>query len=164
MIAKRRATSRCEERTLLEADPITFSGAWMGMLYDLITEQGAELAADYRVATPARCFSVFLAISRNDPVSIADLARWHGFSHQLMRTRLAELESLHLIKSTQSGEDARKVVLRLTSAGKADLQKVEAVCEKARAALRRVFTESGLDPQALPRVAAALRRQSLIAR
>ena len=153
-----------DERSLLEEDPLTFSGAWMSLIYDLITEQGTEIAADHKAATPARCFSVFLAISRNDPVSIADLARWHGFSHQLMRTRLAELEGLRLIRSQPSREDARKVILRLTSAGRADLPKVEAACAHARTALRQVFAEAGLDAQALPRVADALRRRSLRAR
>lgn len=167
MPMKRQATTLAAAagaRSLLEADPLTFSAAWMSMIYDLITEQGAELAGDSGAAVPARCFSVFLAISRNDPVSITDLARWHGFSHQLMRTRLAELERLGLVASAASREDARKVVLRLTSAGRADLPKVERVCAKARAALRQVFSEAGLDPMALPRVAHALRRRPLRAR
>ena len=159
-----RATALRQDASLLEEDPVTFAGAWMSMIYDLITDQGAALAIAHGAVTPGRCFSVFLAIARNDPVSIADLAEWHGFSHQLMRTRLAELEGLGLIKSQPSKADRRKVVLRLTAAGRADLSKVEVACAQAKLGLRQVFAEAGLDASALPRLAEALRRRPLSAR
>ena len=148
-----------QDLSILEEDPVTFAGAWMSLIHEIITKQGAALAAEHGAATPARCFSVFLAIARNDPVSIADLARWHGFSHQLMRTRLAELERTGLIKAAASKDDGRKVVLRLTAAGRADLAKVEGACAQARIGLKRIFVEAGFDPAALPRVADALSRE-----
>lgn len=150
--------------SLLEADPLTFSASWMSIIYDLITSQGEELAHEHGAVTPARCFSVFLTIARHEPVSIADLARWHGFSHQLMRTRLAELERHRLIKSAVSNEDRRKAAVCLSAAGKSDLPRVEAACARARVALRQIFAEAGLDATALPRVAKSLEKSALAAR
>lgn len=150
------------EPSVLEEDPVTFVGGWMTLLRDVINRQGQEILSASGALTPARCVSVFLTIARRGAVTTADLARWHGFSHQLMRTRIAELTDLGLIQAAPSREDARKVTLQLTRRGRADLAAVEAACALGRRALHDVFAEAGFtDPGVLPRIAKALERRPL---
>jgi DNA-binding MarR family transcriptional regulator len=146
---------------LLDDDPVVFAGAWMALLQDAITGQGQELASEVGAITPARCVSVFLAIAKHQPVTIAELARWHGFSHQLMSNRIAELMREGLVRSLPSRQDKRKQALQLTRRGKADLRMVETVCKRSRLGLSSAFAEAGIEANALPKLLRALQRQTL---
>lgn len=149
------------ESSVLADDPVTFAGGWLTLIQDMISAQGEEIVAEVGALTPARCISVMVAIARHEPVTVAELARWHGYSHQLMRIRVGELARQGLVKSAASKDDGRKQALLLTRRGKADLRAVKTVCRRARAALQSVFAEAGLDPAALPKFARALQRLSL---
>lgn len=132
------------------------------MIQEAIETQGQEILSDASVVTPARSVSVFLTIAKQAPVTIAELARCHGYSHQLMSIRVAELKRHGLIKAGPSKEDARKVALQLTRRGLSDLDAVEGACKRARTAILNVFEEAGLhDPGVFPRMATALKRRSL---
>jgi DNA-binding MarR family transcriptional regulator len=154
--------SKPAAQSLLLDDPVTFSGTWMNMIQEAIETQGQEILSDLGVLTPARCVSVFLTIAERGPVTTAELARWHGYSHQLMSIRIAELTRHGLIKSAPSKRDARKLSLHVTRRGAGDLRTLTEACKRARAGILSVFEEAGLiDPEVFPRIAKALSRQSL---
>ncbi|MFD7920981.1 MarR family winged helix-turn-helix transcriptional regulator [Streptomyces sp. NPDC059740] len=79
-------------------------------------------------------------LDRGGPLTTADLARLRGVTHQSAAKSVKDLSAAGLVRGEQHPEDGRKLLLHLTDAGRARLQR-----ERARragalgAAIRETF-------------------------
>ena len=66
--------------------------------------------------------AVLKRLARDGPATTADLARTQGMRTQSMRSVLASLEKLYMIKRKAHATDGRQVLIHLTSKGAAEQQ------------------------------------------
>ena len=112
-----------------------------GRIKDVICEEGIVLLEQRGLTTPVTDVSFILFLSQNANVSIADIARAQGFSHQRVASRIAILEKLLLVSRTADERDQRRKCINLTDKGKAEALLLEDVYKSSALALEELFVE-----------------------
>ena len=136
-----------------------------GRIKDLICEEGIKLLEQRGVTTPVTDVSFMLFLSQNADVSIAEIARAQGFSHQRVASRIAILEKLQLVSRTPDARDNRRKCINLTDKGRIEAGLLEEVYKNSALALEELFVEIDDDlMEKLYTTLNALTRESLAER
>lgn len=131
-------------------------------LSDLICAGTQALADETGLRAPVRCHSALLFLLEHGPVTVADISRSDGQSHQLVSSRLLPLEKVGLVRRVTDPGDSRRRPFELTQAGVREARQIKAAVAAHARALNDVFKETGDDlVAALDRTIAALHAQPL---
>ena len=95
----------------------TFLGRLSEQLSDLIEQQSAEVFKRAGLVIPVKSSSLMYAIAMLGPVSIADLVRALGRSHQLIQQKIPKLVTLGLVTRQPDPEDQRVNLIAITERG-----------------------------------------------
>ena len=102
-----------------------------------LTQTGASLSA--------RSTSALAVIARGEGVTVSEISRALGYSHQAVAKSVAAMERAGLVSSQACPQDNRKRILSLTAAGQAEADVVQQLAEAAEIALGEAFAEIGVD-------------------
>ena len=95
----------------------TFLGRLSEQLSELIEQQSAEVFKRAGLVIPVKSSSLMYAIAMLGPVSIADLVRALGRSHQLIQQKIPKLVTLGLVTRQPDPEDQRVNLIAITERG-----------------------------------------------
>jgi DNA-binding MarR family transcriptional regulator len=150
-----------------EADALgtAFLGLQLHMLLSVIAEQGDDLLLAHGCRIRSRLASTLMLLKRLGPLTVTELGRHLGMSHQLVAHRVKALRELGLIVPKANPADRRSTRLHLTRSGVAEAGRLARVCEAAARAYRGVFKEIGCDLfDVVISARKALERHSLVER
>jgi DNA-binding MarR family transcriptional regulator len=114
-------------------------------LGELLQSQVSEVYAEQAESFRARWFPVLVALSRNSPLSIVQLAAVLGLTHTAVAQIALEMEGQGLVGSQQDPRDGRRRLLGLTAEGEATIVRMQPLWEEVRAATAELVAESGHD-------------------
>jgi len=100
-----------------------------------------KIYASHNLAFDAAWFPVFYILSRQETVSIKDIADELGISHSAVSQLVSNLQQKGLIKTTTAGDDARKKVVAFTAKGKKLQQQVQPVWDALKKAMESLAQE-----------------------
>jgi DNA-binding MarR family transcriptional regulator len=100
-----------------------------------------KIYAARNLSFDAAWFPVFYILSRQETVSIKDIAGELGISHSAVSQLVSSLQQKGLIKTTTAGDDARKKVVAFTTKGKKLQQQVQPVWEALEQAMAGLVQE-----------------------
>ena len=95
----------------------TYLGRLSEQLSELIEQQSAEVFKRAGLVIPVKSSSLMYAIAMLGPVSIADLVRALGRSHQLIQQKIPKLVTLGLVTRQPDPEDQRVNLIAITERG-----------------------------------------------
>lgn len=99
----------------------TYLGRLSEQLSDLVELQSAEVFTRAGLVVPVKSSSLLNAIATLGPVSISDLVRALGRSHQLIQQKIPKLVKLGLITRGPDPDDQRALLIEITAAGRDQL-------------------------------------------
>ena len=99
----------------------TYLGRLSEQLSELIEQQSAEVFKRAGLVIPVKSSSLMYAIAMLGPVSIADLVRALGRSHQLIQQKIPKLVTLGLVTRQPDPDDQRVVLIQVTDRGREQL-------------------------------------------
>jgi len=111
----------------------------------LVASQAESIYQERGMIFPVSVSSTLLFISRNAPVSQAELSRSLDQPHQLVAYRVRELENLKLIQRKIDPKDNRRKLLRLTKKGCSQAKSLEEFSKLAVGTFEDLFEEIGVD-------------------
>ena len=94
---------------------------------------------------PVRTHSVLLYLLEQESVTLTEMARTDGQSHQLLASRLKPLEKLGLIRRSPDPLDRRRHPYRLAPAGKEGATAIRADIVAHARAMEELFKETGVN-------------------
>ncbi len=137
-------------------------------LHRLADRLQADVSAIYSelgLEFEARWFPVLVALHRDGPANVTDLARSLGISHQAVSQTAHVLIRRDLVKETVDAKDRRRKALSLSRKGRRLCQRLEPVWEQIREANRELLADVGVDLVAdIEQVEAALSKQGIAGR
>lgn len=92
----------------------------------------------HKIPFDAAWFPVFYILSKEDEVSITQIAKQLGTTHSAASQMVSSLQEKGLIKSTVSKKDARHKVVTFTAKGQKLLQKIQPVWQALQAAMMEI--------------------------
>lgn len=130
-----------------------------------IVEQGEDLLADAGIVFPSRAVSSVLLIGERGAISTADIAKALSQPHQLVTQRIDLLIKLEVIERTDDPEDGRRKLLKLSSIGLDQYDRLRRRLTEASEAFASLFVEIECDLSAIAmRAMSALDRRSILER
>lgn len=100
-----------------------------------------KIYAAHNLSFDAAWFPVFYILSRQETVSIKDIADELGISHSAVSQLVSSLQQKGVIKTTTAGDDARKKVVAFTARGKKLQQQVQPVWNALKEAMETLAQE-----------------------
>ena len=126
-----------------------------------------KIYASHNLSFDAAWFPVFYILSRQETVSIKDIADELGISHSAVSQLVSSLQQKGFIKTTTAGDDARKKVVAFTAKGKKLQQQVQPVWDALQKAMESLAQEGEHSKNILPAIAEieqGLQRESVFDR
>lgn len=120
-----------------------FTGAWATRFAELVNEQGRTLLQAANCKVDPLCVSALLQIEKSGQITLAELARHMGLSHQLTKQRTTKLEKAGFIAVAPDPTDGRKKMLALTAEGTSEATKLITVTTAAGEAFSDLADELG---------------------
>ncbi|WP_157799411.1 MarR family winged helix-turn-helix transcriptional regulator [Qipengyuania seohaensis] len=114
-------------------------------MMDLAHEQMQDVYAQRGLNIPVQGSSTLQAIKPGSSVSLSDLARDLGQSHQLVAQRLRKLESRRLVYRAADPTDGRKTLYTLTAEGERTWRLLDETMALATRMNSDLFSEIGVD-------------------
>ncbi len=111
----------------------------------LVAKQAEEVYSAKGMAFPVQVSSTLLYILRAGTASLLEIARALDHPHQLVAQRIKIMDKLGLLSKEPDPNDGRRTVFRLTDAGKAQGDRLEAYCKEAAAVFSALSDEVGTD-------------------
>lgn len=96
----------------------SFIGKQADDLSNLILEQIKPIYESLGIVVPVKSCSVIHYLNKYDDLSVTDLAKHLGQSHQLVKQKLPKLQKLGLIEKRDDDNDKRRSTYHLTNDGK----------------------------------------------
>lgn len=140
-------------------------GSRLRRLSDYIMQEGIETYQNYRIDFDPKWFPVYYLLSKNEQLSIMEIAANLGVSHPAVIKNARELEQKGYIESAQDLQDKRRRLLRLSADGRALLPKIQDAWTDIAGTLAQVISvqEAHL-LQAMVQVEQAFREKPFTAR
>lgn len=126
-----------------------------------------KIYAAHHLQFDAAWFPVFYILSRQETVSIKDIADELGISHSAVSQLISSLQQKGLTKTTTDGDDARKKAVAFTPKGKKLQKQVQPVWEALQQAMNGLAQEgkhSALILTAIAEIEKGLQQQSIFDR
>lgn len=134
----------------------------VGQLATLLYEQMEDCLDARDLQVPAYTTSIVQTLYHAGPQSISDLASRLRLSHQLASQRVKWLVREDFAEVAPGRDDARRRIVSLTAAGRAEAEKLQEFLPVLRAAYTDLFEEVGSDlHRAVLRAATALAERPL---
>ena len=134
-------------------------------LYDDFVRNIELWYQEFGVAAPPRTHSTMVLLDREGPLGVTEVADKLRQSHPLVLTWVRQLRNLGLVQTSNDPTDARRTLLSLTPAGKAQLEKNWAADRVVGEAYRTLMKEADAPIfDALWRIESACREEPLIER
>lgn len=134
-------------------------------LYDDFVRNIAQWYEEFGVVAPPRTHSTMVLLGREGPLGVTEVAAKLRQSHPLVLTWVRQLKHLGLVETSHDPADARRTLLSLTDAGKAQVEKnwkADRVVGEAYEALMQEADAPVFD--ALWRIESACREEPLLER
>jgi len=100
-----------------------------------------KIYAAHNLQFDAAWFPVFYILSRQETVSIKDIADELGISHSAVSQLISSLQQKGLTKTTTDGDDARKKVVAFTPKGKKLQKQVQPIWNALKSAMEALAGE-----------------------
>lgn len=147
----------------------TTKKAYLGKhCFDLMTlssEQVAEVYAQRGLLIPLEVSSTLQYVHRNEPLSVADLAKALKLPHQLASQRVEKLSKAGFVRRKPDPNDGRRFHLQLTKTGREQAERLEQCMADMARVYEEMFNEIGCDlSEMLPAATAALRSEPIAER
>ncbi|MFT3823149.1 MAG: MarR family winged helix-turn-helix transcriptional regulator [Chitinophagaceae bacterium] len=126
-----------------------------------------EIYKTHKLSFDASWFPVFYILSRQETVSIKDIADELCISHSAVSQLISNLQQKGLIKTTTDAADARKKVVTFTAKGAKLQQKIAPVWDALGAAMQELAAEGTHSKkilQAIDEMEQALEKRSIFNR
>lgn len=107
----------------------------------------------HRISFDASWFPVFYILSRQETVSIRNIADELCISHSAVSQLISSLQQKGLIKATTDATDARKKVVSFTAKGAKLQQKIAPIWDALGAAMEELASEGEHSNSILPAIA-----------
>jgi DNA-binding MarR family transcriptional regulator len=134
-------------------------------LYDDFVRNIEHWYEEFGVAAPPRTHSTMVLLDREGPLGVTEVADKLRQSHPLVLTWVRQLKHLGFVQTSDDPADARRTLLSLTEAGKAQLQKNWEADRVVGEAYRVLMQEADAPIfDALWRMEAACREEPLLER
>ena len=134
-------------------------------LLSLSSEQAAEVYAQRGLSIPLEVSSTLQFISRNDALSVADIAKALSLPHQLSTQRVEKLANAGLLRRKPDPKDKRRVCLQLTKKGREQADLLDQCMADIARVYERMFEDIGCDLSVMiPAATAALKAVPIAAR
>jgi DNA-binding MarR family transcriptional regulator len=114
-------------------------------LATLITEQGQTILREADISFSIRSASIVLLLTKNGPLTAADVAKTLRLPHQLVTQRIDALIDLKIVERASDAADARRKILKITPKGRVQLQRLKETLDLVEAAYARLFADIGCD-------------------
>lgn len=114
-------------------------------LLALLTEQGQRILADAGIELAIRSAPIVLLLTKDGPLTAADIAKTLDQPHQLVAQRLDALVDLKLVTRVGDTADARRKLLKITPRGRVQLRLLKERLDVIEAAYARMFAEIDCD-------------------
>jgi DNA-binding MarR family transcriptional regulator len=142
----------------------TFLGRLSEQLSELIEQQSAEVFRRAGIVIPVKSSSLLGAIATLGPVSVADLVRALGRSHQLIQQKIPKLLTLGLVSRRPDPEDQRVILIEITDTGREQLALLDGLAPAFDHAYAVMEEEAGPVFEGINRAIDALKSRPLIDR
>lgn len=134
-------------------------------LYDDFVRNIERWYEEFGVAAPPRTHSTMVLLDRQGPLGVTEVAYKLRQSHPLVLTWVRQLKSLGFVETSHDPSDARRTLLSLTPAGKAQVEKNWAADQVVGEAYRALMEEADAPVfDALWRIEEACREEPLLER
>ncbi len=142
----------------------TFLGRLSEQLSELIEQQSAEVFQRAGIVIPVKSSSLLGAIATLGPVSVADLVRALGRSHQLIQQKVPKLVSLGLVTRQPNPDDQRAILIAITDKGRDQLALLDRLDGEFERAYAGMEAEAGPVFDGITRAIRSLKARPLIDR
>jgi DNA-binding MarR family transcriptional regulator len=142
----------------------TFLGRLSEQLSDLIEQQSAEVFKRAGLVLPVKSASLLTAIATRGPVSVSDLVRTLGRSHQLIQQKIPKLLALDLVTRRSDPADQRVILIEISDKGREQLALLDRLAPEFERAYAEVEQDAGPVFDAIDRAIQALKSRPLIDR
>ncbi|ARR55137.1 MarR family winged helix-turn-helix transcriptional regulator [Rhizorhabdus wittichii] len=142
----------------------TFLGRLSEQLSELIEQQSAEVFKRAGLVIPVKSSSLLVAIATLGPVSVADLVRALGRSHQLIQQKIPKLVTLGLVTRQPDPDDQRIILIEITDKGREQLALLDSLDEEFERAYAEMEEDAGPVFDTIDRAINSLRSRPLIER
>jgi DNA-binding MarR family transcriptional regulator len=134
-------------------------------LYDDFVRNITEWYEEIGLLAPPRTHSTLEVLDREGPLGVTEVAEKLRQSHPLVLTWVRQLKELGLVQASHDPDDARRTVLSLTTAGKAQVKKNAEADRVVGEAYKSLMQEAHAPVfDALWRIEAACREEPLLDR
>ncbi|WEK43606.1 MAG: MarR family transcriptional regulator [Candidatus Sphingomonas colombiensis] len=142
----------------------TFLGRLSEQLSELIEQQSAEVFKRAGLIIPVKSSSLLGAIATLGPVSVADLVRALGRSHQLIQQKIPKLVTLGLVTRHPDPDDQRIILIEMTDKGREQLALLDSLDAEFERAYAEMEEDAGPVFDTINRAIVSLRSRPLIER
>lgn len=142
----------------------TYLGRVSEQLSELIEQQSAEVFKRAGLIIPVKSSSLMAAIATLGPVSIADLVRALGRSHQLIQQKIPKLVSLELVTRQPDPEDQRVNLIAITDRGREQLALLDSLDGEFERAYAEMEQDAGPVFDTIKRAILSLQARTLVER
>lgn len=139
----------------------TFLGRLSEQLSELIEQQSAEVFKRAGIVIPVKSSSLLGAIATLGPVSVADLVRALGRSHQLIQQKIPKLLALDLVSRRPDPNDLRINLIEITDRGREQLALLDGLTPEFERAYAEMEQEAGPVFDTVARAIRSLKARSL---
>lgn len=124
-------------------------GSRLKRLGDSFISDVSAIYKAHNIPFDASWFPVFFILSRENEVSIKDIADALNTSHSAASQMVSNLEEKGLVKTAASAADARRKVVAFTTKGSKLLQKIRPVWDALEQAMQQLAIEGEQSAQVL---------------
>ncbi|MGH7028275.1 MarR family winged helix-turn-helix transcriptional regulator [Brevundimonas sp.] len=142
----------------------TFLGRLSEQLSELIEQQSAEVFKRAGLLIPVKSSSLMGAIATLGPVSVADLVRALGRSHQLIQQKIPKLVTLGLVTRQPDPQDQRVILIAITDKGREQLALLDSLDGEFERAYAEMEQDAGPVFDGIKRAIKSLQARPLVER
>ncbi|MNS49670.1 MarR family protein [compost metagenome] len=142
----------------------TYLGRLSEQLSELIEQQSAEVFKRAGLIIPVKSSSLMAAIAMLGPVSVADLVRALGRSHQLIQQKIPKLVALELVTRQPDPQDQRAILIAITDKGREQLALLDSLDGEFERAYGEMEQDAGPVFDGIKRAIQSLRARPLVER
>jgi DNA-binding MarR family transcriptional regulator/predicted GNAT family acetyltransferase len=114
-------------------------------LSDLLMKDMAEIYRETNAEFQPRWFTVFMALDRQDSLTITDIAKQLGISHTAVNKIVTDMNRHGLVEKKKDSADERRFRISLTGKGRNTRRDLDELWKGVRRANAELLTEAGVD-------------------
>ncbi|TBR40434.1 MULTISPECIES: MarR family winged helix-turn-helix transcriptional regulator [Dyella] len=129
----------------IESQGLIFLPHILRRLANRFSDACDETFPDFGIVVPPRLVSTVHLLFEQGPQAVTDIANAVRQSHPFVIKAVKELKALSLVDTRSDPKDGRRTIVRLTTKGKAQAQRLLDVRPVFEAAYRRLMKEADAD-------------------